>query len=69
MGQRRGVYVRRFANVDGGRSPNAYVPMITVELRAFFPPHLGHEEETARLLTEAYDEAMAHLAEAGEGDR
>lgn len=37
MASRPNVYVCRRVPVDGGKSPNAYYPQVTVELRTFFP--------------------------------
>jgi hypothetical protein len=59
--RRRGVYVKHVESVDGGRSPNRYVPEVTVEVRVFLPPGLGHEGVARALLTRAYMEAYAQL--------
>lgn len=61
MGHRPHIYVRRIVPADPGESPNAHVPRITVEIRAFWPAVEKHR--VAAILTEAYDEAMAKLKE------
>lgn len=61
MGHRPHFYVRRFAPADPGASPNAYKPMITVEIRAFWP---NLEKPKVRaILDDAYAEAVAKLEE------
>lgn len=37
MSSRPNVYVCRRVPVDGGESPNAFYPQVTVELRTFYP--------------------------------
>lgn len=61
MGSRPHVYVKRFIPAEPGESPNAYLPLITVEIRAFWPAVAKHQ--VAAILTDAYNEAMAKLEE------
>ena len=61
MSHRPHFYVRRFVAADPGESPNAYVPMITVEIRAFWPDL--EKPKVAAILTDAYIEAMGELGE------
>ena len=61
MSSRKGAYVTRSERVHGGVSPNAYVPKITVEIRAFWPPSLGHQERVIELIREAAEEAIAEV--------
>lgn len=61
MSARRGVYVKRQEHADGGQHPNRYVPEITVEVRVFLPPGLGHEARACALLAEAAQEALGQL--------
>lgn len=37
MAHRPGFTVTKIRNVDGGESPNAYVPRVTVEIRVHYP--------------------------------
>ena len=39
MATRPHIHVCRRVPVDGGKSPNAYFPQITVEIRTFWPTH------------------------------
>lgn len=39
MSQRASVYRVYRISTDGGESPNAFRPLITIEIRVFFPPH------------------------------
>lgn len=50
MSSRPGVVVSAFAAADGGVSPNRYIPTITVEIRAFWPPKATDAEIDAVLL-------------------
>jgi hypothetical protein len=59
MGHRPHIYVRRRVAADPGESPNAYLPQITVEIRAFWPD-LEHHRVRA-ILDDAYAEAIALL--------
>jgi len=58
VSSRRGAYVSLQRRVHGGVSPNAYRPVITVEVRAFWPPYLGHEPEVLDMLAEAIEAAV-----------
>lgn len=59
MSHRPHFYVRRFVGADPGQSPNAYKPLITVEIRAFWPDL--EKPKVAAILTDAYMEAMREL--------
>lgn len=61
MSARRTAYKIIRIPVDGGESPNAYIPQITVEIRAAWPPNLGHETTVGNALTEAYTEALNEI--------
>jgi hypothetical protein len=61
MGSRASVFVTRIERVHGGDSPNQYVGRVSVDLRAFYPPHLGHEALTAAMIRDAADEAIRQL--------
>lgn len=39
MSRRASVHVTRQIDTDGGESPNAFVPLITIDIRVHFPPH------------------------------
>jgi hypothetical protein len=54
-------YVRRVVPADPGKSPNAYVPQITVEIRAFWPDLEKHRVRA--ILDDAYAEAIKILEE------
>lgn len=58
MSARQSVYRCIRIPVNGGESPNAFVPQITVEVKAFWPPGLGHESKVGDALTRAYTEAL-----------
>lgn len=59
MGHRPHIYVRRRVAADPGESPNAYLPQITVEIRAFWPAL--ERDKVAAILADAYAEALALL--------
>lgn len=60
MAQRPGFLVSKVVGVDGGVSPNAYVPAVTVEIRVHYPPlQIGRVEQ---ILADAYAEAMDELS-------
>jgi len=63
MGHRPHVYVRRLVRADPGVSPNRYVPLITVEIRAFWPAL--EKEKVRAILDDAYAEAVAALEDDG----
>lgn len=64
MSSRKTILVSRKVDCDGGRSPNAYVPHITVELRAAFPPNTVTREQVMQILDEVGREFGYQLAEA-----
>lgn len=55
MAQRPGFTVTKIRNVDGGESPNAYVPRVTVEIRVHFPSR--QTAAASEVLDEAIEEA------------
>lgn len=61
MGRRKSVYRVRRLSAESLPSPNATVPEITVELRVFYPPHMGHEPTAVRVLGEVANEATEEL--------
>lgn len=61
MVHRHNVYVSVRVPVDGGQSPNSYAPQITVEIRAFWPPYLGHEDQVVDLISKAAEEATRRV--------
>lgn len=61
MVHRHNAYVSIRVPVYGGKSPNAYVPEITVEVRAFWPPYLGHEDQVIDLINKAAREAVRNV--------
>lgn len=58
MASRHGAYISVQVPVYGGVSPNAYVQKITVEVRAFWPPYLGYEDQVIDLIDKAAKEAI-----------
>lgn len=66
MSARPGVLVTVREAADGGVSPNAYVPMVSVEVRAFWPPKSepeAVEEAIQRAADQAIDEHRRKRAE------
>lgn len=61
MGHRPHFYVRRIVPAEPGESPNAYLPQITVEIRAFWPNLERHKVRA--ILDDAYAEAIRNLEE------
>lgn len=59
MSRRRGRTTTVVVPTDGGESPNAYNPHITVEIRVFAPPH-APVPEVVDALNDAYREALTH---------
>lgn len=57
MSARPGVLVDVRRPADGGVSPNAYVPIISAEVRCFWPPR-ATEEEVAEVLREVFVETI-----------
>lgn len=64
MSTRQSVYQVRRVKCDGGESPNNYVGQITVEVKAFWPPHTVDRATVIDILTEAYFAALVELNEA-----
>jgi len=69
MSNRRGAYVTVQVPVYGGVSPNAYRGVITVEIRAFWPPYLGHEDHVIDLINKASEEAVRKVIRDAYGDQ
>jgi hypothetical protein len=63
MSHRHNAYVSITEPAYGGVSPNAYVPQITVEVRAFWPPSHDHEKRVVDLIHKAAIEAMEKVLE------
>lgn len=61
MGKRKSVYRVKRESAETLPSPNATVPWITVEVRVFYPPHMGHELTAVRLLGEVAMDATDEL--------
>jgi len=53
MAARKGLLAQVFQPCDGGVSPNAFVPAITVDVRVHFPPFTATEDEVRSAMTEA----------------
>lgn len=59
MAQRPGFTVSKVVGVNGGRSPNAYVGKVTVEIRVHYPAlQIG---KAIDVLAEAMEEADAEM--------
>ena len=61
MSQRPGFVVDHQVPADGGVSPNAYVPVISVQVRCNWPPRATYEQ-VIEALGAAMGKAMAELA-------
>lgn len=61
MGKRKSVYKVRREAAECLPSPNETVPAITVEIKAFFPPYMGHEPRVIQVLGELASEAANEL--------
>lgn len=57
MARRPGFGVTVRADADGGKSPNTYMPLITAEVRLFWPPK-ATREQVLDALEQAVEEAM-----------
>ena len=60
MSRRLGFVVRVDHESDGGVSPNAYVPFVTVEVRVFYPPRATRDELDSAL-QDAFQQAETNL--------
>lgn len=58
MSRRRSIYTLLKRRCNGGEPPNAYIPEITVEIRAHFPPHISKDEVRAALFQGFHDAAV-----------
>ena len=63
MSARKSAYVIKDVGCDGGVSPNAYVPRITVEIRVYFPPNTVAHRDVLSLLSQAVAETQEKLSE------
>lgn len=61
MSARASAYVIKDVPCDGGESPNAFVPRITVEVRVHYPPNTVSHQQVQEALDEAYDDASQTL--------
>lgn len=68
MGQRKSVYRVKREWAETLPSPNATVPQITVELRVFYPPHMGHEKRAAQMVRQLGHEVIAELGQVIAGE-
>lgn len=59
MSARPGFTITKRVSVDGGESPNAYVPQVTVEIRVHYPARQVHR--AADVLGDAIAEARREL--------
>lgn len=60
MGSRPGFIVDQRHPADGGISPNAYAPWISVQVRCHFPPR-ATRGQVINALSEAYLEALEEV--------
>lgn len=67
MSKRPGLTVAVRNDADGGVSPNAYMPLITAEVRLFWPPR-ATREQILDSLNEAVEEALLKFDAKYEGD-
>lgn len=63
MSARASAYVIKDQPCDGGVSPNAYVPKITVEIRVHYPPNTVTHREVLGVLSQAVQETEDKLSE------
>lgn len=68
MGQRKSVYRVKREWAESLPSPNATVPAITVEVRVFYPPHMGNEERAAQLVRQTMHEVVLELGQVVAGE-
>lgn len=67
MSTRPGIVVKAENPADGGASPNQYPPVVTTEIRVFWPP-LATEEQVLQTMAEAtLDAIRAVVAKRREG--
>ena len=64
MGHRTGVVITKLEPAPSLPSPNAVVPQITVEIRAYWPPAMGNDEKVLDMLTAAYNDARRKVQHA-----
>lgn len=65
MSRRRGVVARVDLDTDGGVSPNAYVPLVTCEVRVFWPPR-ATEAQIMDAIHDAADQAIEQVLANGD---
>lgn len=63
MSSRKSAYVIKDEPCDGGVSPNAYKPAITVEVRVFYPPNTVSHREVLSVLSQAMADTQEQLSE------
>jgi hypothetical protein len=63
VSRRTGIIKTVRVKVDGGESPNAYVPLITAEVRVFWPPHTVTAAQVMTALVEAAEAALDDLGD------
>lgn len=68
MAKRPGLTVAVRNDADGGTSPNAYMPLVTAEIRLFWPPR-ATREQCLDTLNQAVEEALDKFDRDYEGDR
>lgn len=67
MARRPGFAVTVRADADGGVSPNTYMPLITAEVRLFWPPR-ATREQCLDALNDCVEEAMDKFDREFQGD-
>lgn len=68
MSARKSVYRVKREAAETLPSPNATVPQITVELRVFYPPHMGNEKRAAQMVRQLSHEVVLELGQAVAGE-
>lgn len=59
MSHRPHIYISKRVPCDGGVSPNAFFPQVTVEIRVFYPTHQLFLANS--VLQDAYEDAMTEM--------
>lgn len=65
MSNRDGVVIRVDVPCEGGVSPNRKIPLVSVEIRGFWPDPATDQEVSAALLQAVGKFAVAYAAERG----
>lgn len=58
MSRRASTYIILQAPAEARPSPNACISGITVEVRVFYPPYMGHVPTVVDMVKEAADQAV-----------